>query len=74
MAVITRVQKTVAMVSQVLECNGDNIFVIAMPMLGGKFIPVHKNNEIRLAYYRDNGVYEFTATVLKRLAARCALR
>lgn len=59
-------KRSPAMVSQVMECPGDNIFIIAVPMLEGRLVPIHTNKEIRLAYYRDNGVYEFTAKVLGR--------
>lgn len=58
------------MVSQVMECPGDDIFIIAMPMMEGRLVPVHTNKEIRLAYYRENGVYEFTAKVLGRSGGR----
>lgn len=52
------------MVSQVMECLGEDIFIIARPMLEGRPVPIHAKKEIRLSYYRDNGVYEFTAKVL----------
>lgn len=59
-------KRSPAMVSQVMECLGDDIFIIAMPMLEGRLVPIQTKKEIRLAYYRDNGVYEFTAKVLGR--------
>ena len=59
-------KRSPVMVSQVMECPGGNIFIIAMPMLEGRLVPVQTNKEVRLAYYRDNGVYEFTAKVLGR--------
>ena len=54
------------MISQVMECPGDDTFIIAMPMLEGRLVPVQTDREIRLAYYRENGVYEFTERVVGR--------
>ena len=59
-------KRSPVMVSQIMECPGGNIFIIAMPMLEGRLVPVQTNKEVRLAYYRYNGVYEFTAKVLGR--------
>jgi c-di-GMP-binding flagellar brake protein YcgR len=58
--------KKFKMVSQVLDYHGEGIFVIAMPMTGGRLVPIQNNREIQIAYFRENGVYEFTAKVLER--------
>lgn len=53
-------------VSQVMESCGSNEFIVAMPICKGELIPLHIGEEIKLLYYRRNGIYSFWAKVVDR--------
>jgi c-di-GMP-binding flagellar brake protein YcgR len=57
-------------VSQLIENCGNGEFVIAMPILKGRLVPLHIGTEIKIVYYRKNGIYSFRAKVTGRKGGR----
>jgi c-di-GMP-binding flagellar brake protein YcgR len=57
-------------VSQLIENCGTGKFVIAMPILKGRLVPLHIGSEIKLVYYRKNGIYSFRAKITGRKGGR----
>ncbi len=58
------------LVSQIMEDYGNGSFVIAMPMIRGRLVPLKTNKNIAIVYYRDNGIFEFMAKVIEKDGGR----
>ncbi len=57
-------------VSQLLEDCGGGEYIISTPISKGRLIPIRPGTEIKLIYYRKNGIFSFGAKVTERKGGR----